>query len=221
MLGRELPRIAIVTGIRKKIKDQQEECWQGIGFNDRFFTFLDKLENSGNSGDFSYSKNNQFNSNITKWDKKGKNARYCHYTHYENEQVTSELLNNDFENLGGGECEGCHEQKGDLWSVKIGNKEAGFCIDCVKDAIEQEREKKEGGAEEEDGNLKTLIKSFVITASNRDGRGAMVVALVNRLAIDRGYEKEEVKAQIDNMIHEEMFIASEDDQGTFIKINGR
>ena len=150
MLGRELPRIVAVEKIQPKIEGKQVEAWGGISLNEKFVAFIENNNgDNGNNGYFSYSKINQLkNSNITTWKKKGEKKPYSPYPHYENEQITPELLNNDFENLGSGECEGCHEQKGSLWSVKIGNKEAGFCIDCIKDTIEQEREKKEGDAEE-------------------------------------------------------------------------
>ena len=73
---------------------------------------------------------------------------------------------------------------------------------------------------EKDGgeSQKTLIRSFVTDASKRDDRGAMVVDLVNRLAIDRGYETKEVKAAIDRMIQEGELLISQDDCGEFVKV---
>ena len=175
MLGRELPRIVTVDGkIQPKIDGKQVEAWGGISLNEKFFAFVENNNcDKGDNGYFSFSKINQIKLKNSIWEKKGKKHPYDHYDPYEIEQITPELLNNDFENLGSGECEGCHEQKGDLWSVKTGNKEAGFCIDCIKDAIEQEREKKEKEAEEAEKQEKEVkekptpieIKKFTIGTS--------------------------------------------------------
>jgi hypothetical protein len=73
---------------------------------------------------------------------------------------------------------------------------------------------------EEDGSLKTLITSYVTNASNIDDRGAMVVALVNRVAKESGYGKDEVKAEIDKMLQGGELLASEDDYGEYVKVAG-
>ena len=147
MLGRELPRIVTVDGkIQPKIDGKQVEAWGGISLNEKFFAFVEK--NNGDKGDngyFSYSKINQIK---LIWEKKGKKYPYSHYDLYEIEDITPELLNNDFEKLGTGVCEGCEKQKTDLWSVEIGDTTGGYCISCIRNAIEQARENKEGVAEE-------------------------------------------------------------------------
>jgi len=72
---------------------------------------------------------------------------------------------------------------------------------------------------EEDGSLKTLIKSFIINASNHDEHGAMVAASVNRIARDQRLEKGEVKAAIDRMIQEGKLEISQEDYGEkFVKV---
>ena len=88
----------------------------------------------------------------------------------------------------------------------------------AKQSKEAQKRLEEENTLEEDGSLKTVIKSFVTDASKRDDRGAMVVALVNRLAIDRGYETKEVKAAIDRMIQEGELEFSQDDCGEFVKV---
>lgn len=144
MFGRELPRIATINGTRPKIEGKQVEAWRGIGLNDKFYSFI---ANSGNSSDFSYSETKQKNINSI-WGENKENTLYYNYCHYEIGEITPELLNEDFEKLGESVCEGCEKQKTDLWSVKIGDTKGGYCISCIRNAIEQAREKKEGEAEE-------------------------------------------------------------------------
>ena len=96
----------------------------------------------------------------------GKNPAYGAYGAYLISELSPELLNPSFENLGNGECEGCHEQKGDLWSVKIGNTIGGYCIDCIKDAIEQLCEKKEEEAKEPEKQEK-LVKTEETKEENK------------------------------------------------------
>jgi hypothetical protein len=88
----------------------------------------------------------------------------------------------------------------------------------AKQSKEAQKRLEEENILEEDGNLKTLIRSFVTSASNHDERGAMVVASVNRIAKDQGLEKGEVKAAIDRMIQEGELEISQDDYGEFVKV---
>jgi len=76
------------------------------------------------------------------------------------------------------------------------------------------------GEKEEEESLETLILSFVKKKSKNLRDGILVNAMANHIAKNYQYGTEEVKAQIQKMISEGVFIASEDDQGTFIKING-
>ena len=157
MLGRELPRIVTVDGkIQPKIAGKQVEAWGGVSLNEKFFAYIENNKgDNGNNGYFSFSKINQIkNFNKPHGGRKEKKCHYCHYDHYEIEQITPNLLNNDFEKLGKGVCEGCGKKKTDLWSAPIGDTEGGYCIGCIRDAIEQEREKKEGEAEKPEKEVK-------------------------------------------------------------------
>ena len=104
-------------------------------------------------------------------------------------------------------CELC-EKTALLTSYMLADKEIGVCPDCLKELKEEER-------------LKNLILSFVKKESKNLGRGMLVDAMVNHIAKNYEYETEEVKAQIEKMINEKVFIAAKDDRGTFIKINGK
>ncbi|MCK4347107.1 MAG: hypothetical protein KAW47_00675, partial [Thermoplasmatales archaeon] len=70
----------------------------------------------------------------------------------------------------------------------------------------------------QDGELETVIKSFVIDATKEDDRGAMIAAMANRIANDYLYETAEVKAEIDRMVQEGELLISEDDYGKYVKV---
>ena len=70
----------------------------------------------------------------------------------------------------------------------------------------------------QDKELGELIKSFVIDATKEDDRGAMTVAMANRIANDYLYETAEVKAEIDKMVQEGELLMSEDDYGEYVKV---
>lgn len=68
-------------------------------------------------------------------------------------------------------------------------------------------------------SLDGLIASFVTNASTQDERGAMIEALINRIATGE-YEKEDVKNEIDRLLGEGKLIkASQDEYGNdFVKV---
>ena len=68
------------------------------------------------------------------------------------------------------------------------------------------------------GELKKVIKSSVIDATKEDDRGAMTVAMANRIANDFLYETAEVKAETDKMVHDGELLLSEDDYGKYVKV---
>ena len=103
-------------------------------------------------------------------------------------------------------CELC-EKTALLTSYTLADKEIGVCPDCLKELKEEE-------------SLKNLILSLVKKEAKHNGRGMLVDLLEKHIAKNYEYETEEVKAQIEEMIKEEVFIAAKDDRGTFIKING-
>jgi len=234
MLGRELPRIAAVDGkIQPKVDGKQVEAWGGISLNEKFFSFIERdNENKGdkgNNGYFSYSKINQIKKYKSLWEKNKKNYHYCHYDPYKIEEITPELLNNDFEFLGKGVCEGCEEEKTALWSATIGDSEGDYCIDCVRNAIEQEREEREEEAkkQEETTNpkeeelvkpqppLKSIIKSVVTDALRRDELGISKTELQSTVETAYQFSAEEVKSALGEMLLDGELIFSSPD---FIKL---
>ena len=73
---------------------------------------------------------------------------YDVYDNYDTETFLVEWLKSESKNCGSGVCKGCNNEKSDLWAFKINDTEGGFCLDCIKNAIEQELKKIEGKVKE-------------------------------------------------------------------------
>lgn len=207
LLGKELPKIlpGIDGKIKPKVDNRQQEAWGGVSLNENFMSFIENdSSNSGHSGTFSSSKINQIKNWNSIWSKKEKNHHYDTYANYEIRDITPKLLNEHEEFLGKSVCEGCGKENTDLWSVKTDNKKVGFCLECVKDAIEQERERRkveEIGLETAPSlNLHTLIKNAIISTTEEDERGAVKPALINRVAKEFLYVADDVSRAVEKML---------------------
>jgi len=112
-------------------------------------------------------------------------------------------------------CEECFQE---LQTLDMGH------VEYLPDNVEAEKVKNteapEGLVTNSTG-LESLIRGLVISISNKDDRGAMIMVLVNRIAKDQGLEKGEVKAAIDRMIQEGELAISQEDHGEFVKVPSR
>lgn len=207
LLGKELPKIepSVDGKIKPQVDNKQQEAWGGISLNENFMSFIENnSSNSGYSGYFSYSKTEQIKSWNSILKEKGKNRHYNTYNNYEIEDITPQLLSEHEEVYGKGVCEGCGKENKDLWCAKINNKEVGICIECIKNAIEEEREKrkfeKTGLVPAPSLDLDTLIKNAIISTTEEDKRGAVKPVLINRVAKEFLYFTDDVSRAVEKML---------------------
>ena len=128
---------------------------------------------------------------------------YDVYDDYETFLV--EWLKAKSKNCGKGICKGCNNEKTDLWAFKKNDTEGEFCLDCIRNAIEQELKKIEGEEKESEKQEKEATSKKI---KERKPQGE-IDGINNLIKGGKGKHKEfEIEGEIvfenDNLVISEL-----------------
>jgi len=128
--GRELPKIVTVTKMYPKVDGRQKEAWRGIKLKDDIFDEKEKIKKIANIANIA----NMVMEDI------GDIGDIGDISNFNVLEKIKNVLNKGCKKLGSGICESCGKKKDELWLVKIGDKEGGYCFECIKEAVNEIKE---------------------------------------------------------------------------------